>query len=149
VQNKGAKTPEEYLAALPENRRASIAAVREVVRKHLPKGYAEFVNYGMLNYGVPLSRFPKPDGQPLCYVALAAQKNYCALYLMSAGDKKHGAKLRAAFKVAGKKLDMGKSCIRFQTEDDLPLDAVGEIIGSIPSEKWIEIFEASRKKKRP
>jgi uncharacterized protein YdhG (YjbR/CyaY superfamily) len=150
VQDKLAKTPEEYIAALPENRRASIAAVRSVVRKHLPKGYAEFVNFGMLNYGIPLARMPKTyNGQPLCYVALAGQKNYCSLYLMSVyGDKKHEAKLRDAFKTAGKKLDMGKSCIRFQTQDDLPLDAVGQIISSIPSEQWIEIFEASRKKKR-
>jgi uncharacterized protein YdhG (YjbR/CyaY superfamily) len=149
MQNKVASTPEEYIAALPADRRAPITAVRSMVKKHLPNGYAEFVNYGMLNYGIPLTKLPKPDGQPLCYVALAAQKNYCSLYLMSVyGDKRHEKKLRDAFDAAGKKLDMGKSCIRFQTADDLPLEAVGEIIGSVSSEKWIEIFEASRKKKR-
>jgi hypothetical protein len=150
MQNKVAKSAEEYVAALPEHRRGAIIAVRSLVKKHLPKGYAEFVSFGMLNYAVPLSRLPKTyNGEPLSYVALAAQKNYCSLYLMSVyGNKQHEAKLRSAFTAAGKKLDMGKSCIRFQTADDLPLDAVGEIIGSVPSEKWIEIFEASRKKKR-
>ena len=62
------------------------------------------------------------------------------------GSKKHEAALRDAFKAAGKKLDMGKSCVRFKTADDLPLDAVGEIIASIPAEKWIEIYRSSRKR---
>jgi hypothetical protein len=150
MQNKTAKTPEEYIAALPESRREPISAVRAVVRKHLPKGYDEHVSFGMLNYAVPLTRFPKTyNGQPLCYVALAAQKNYCSLYLMSVyGSKTHEATLRDAFKTAGKKLDMGKSCIHFQTEDDLPLPAIGKLIASIPSEKWIEIYESSRRKKK-
>jgi hypothetical protein len=103
----------------------------------------------MLNYGIPLSRFPNTyNGQPLCYAALAAQKNYCSLYLMSVyGDKKHEAKLRDGFKAAGKKLDMGKSCVRFKSSDDLPLDVVGDLIASVPVEKWIAIYEASRKRK--
>ena len=149
MQNKTAKSPDEYLDALPADRRDAIAAVRAVVRKNLPKGYSEFVSWGMLNYGIPLSRFPNTyNGQPLCYAALAAQKNYCSLYLMSVyGDKKHEAKLRDAFKAAGKKLDMGKSCVRFQSPDDLPLDVVGDLIGSVPVEKWIEIYEKSRKRR--
>ena len=86
------------------------------------------------------------DGQPLCYAALAAQKNHCSLYLMSAGDRKVEARLREGFKAAGKKLDMGKSCVRFQSPDDLPLDVVGEVIALVPVERWIEIFEKSRKR---
>ena len=149
MQNKTATTAEEYLAALEPDRREAISAVRAVVRKNLPKGYAEFVSWGMLSYGVPLSRFPNTyNGQPLCYVALAAQKNYCSLYLMSVyADKKHEAKLRDGFSAAGKKLDMGKSCIRFKTPDDLQLEVIGDLIGSVSSEKWIEIFEKSRKKR--
>jgi hypothetical protein len=149
MQNKTAKSADEYLDALPADRRKTLAAVRAVVRKNLPKGYAEFVSWGMINYGVPLSRFPNTyNGQPLCYAALAAQKNYCSLYLMSVyGDKRLEAKLRDGFKAAGKKLDMGKSCVRFQTPDDLPLDVVGELIASVPAESWIAIFEKSRKKK--
>jgi hypothetical protein len=149
MQNKTAKSADEYLDDLPAERRTAIATVRGVVRKNLPKGYSEFVSWGMLNYGIPLSRFPNTyNGQPLCYAALAAHKNYCTLYLMSVyGDKKHEARLRDGFKAAGKKLDMGKSCIHFKSSDDLPLDVVGELIASVPVEKWIEIYEASRKKK--
>src|SRR3954468_20465997 len=148
MQNKTAKTPEEYLDDLPADRRKAIAAVRSVVRKHLPKGYSEFVSWGMLNYGIPLSRFPNTyNGQPLCYAALAAQKNYCSLYLMSVyGDKKSELRLRAGFESAGKKLDMGKSCVRFKSPADLPLDVVGELIASVSVEKWIEIYEKSRKR---
>ena len=150
MQNKTATTAEEYLADLPDDRRAALAKVRTVVRKNLPKGFSEFVSWGMINYGIPLSRFPNTyNGQPLCYVALAAQKNYCSIYLMSVyGDKKHEAKLRDGFTKAGKKLDMGKSCVRFKTPDDLPLDVVGELVASVSVEKWIEIFEKSRKRSR-
>jgi len=143
-----AKTADEYLADLPAERREAIAAVRAVVRKHLPKGYSEFVSWGMLNYGIPLSRFAETgNGQPLCYAALAAQKNYCSLYLMSVyADEKHQALLREGFKAAGKKLDMGKSCVRFKSPDDLPLDVVGELIASVPADRWIEIFQRSRRR---
>src|SRR5215212_5399266 len=149
MQNKTAKSPDEYLDDLPAERRDAITAVRAVVRRNLPKGYSEFVSWGMLNYGIPLSRFPNTyNGQPLCYVALAAQKNYCALYLMSvSGDKGHETRLRDGFKAAGKKLDMGKSCVRFKSPADLPLDVVGELIAAVPVEKWIEIYEKSRNRK--
>jgi hypothetical protein len=102
----------------------------------------------MLNYGIPLTRFANTgNGQPLCYAALAAQKNYCSLYLMSVyGDKKQEARLRDGFTAAGKKLDMGKSCVRFKSADDLPLDVVGEVIAAVPVDKWIEMFEKSRKR---
>lgn len=150
MQNKTATTAEEYIAALPDDRREAISKVRSLVKKNLPKGYSEFVSWGMISYGIPLKRFPHTyNGQPLCYVALAAQKNYCSLYLMSVyGDKKHEAKLRDGFTAAGKKLDMGKSCVRFKSHDDLPLDVVGELISSVSAEKWIEIFEQSRKGRR-
>jgi uncharacterized protein YdhG (YjbR/CyaY superfamily) len=150
MQNKTATTADEYIAALPEDRRESIAKVRAVVKKNLPKGFAEFVSWGMINYGIPVKRFPGTgNGQPLCYVALAAQKNYCSLYLMSVyGDRKNEARLREGFKAAGKKLDMGKSCVRFKSPDDLPLDVVGEVISSMSVEQWIEIFEQSRKKRK-
>jgi hypothetical protein len=148
MQNKTATTADEYLDSLPADRREAIARVRSVVKKHLPKGYSEFVSWGMINYGVPLSTFPGTgDGQPLCYAALAAQKNYCSLSLMSVyGDKAHEAKLRAGFEAAGKKLDMGKSCVRFKSPEDLPLEVVGELIGSVPPDKWIEIYQKRRKR---
>lgn len=141
-----ASTPEEYLAELPPDRRASLAAVRAVIREHLPEGYEEAVSWGMITYQVPRQRLPDTHNkQPLCYVSLAAQKNYNALYLMSVyGHAAHAAKLRDAFKKSGKKLDMGKSCVRFERAEDLPLDTIGELVASIPVDRWIAIYQASR-----
>jgi uncharacterized protein YdhG (YjbR/CyaY superfamily) len=148
MQTKPVTTAEEYIAALPQDRRTPIAEMRSLVKKNLPKGYVEFVTGGMIYYGIPLKRFPDTyNGHPLCYVALAGQKNYCSLYLMSVyGSKKYEATLRDAFTAAGKRLDMGKSCVRFKTTDDLPMDAVGQIIASISADKWIEIYQSSRKR---
>ena len=147
-----AATVDAYLAELPEERRAVIAGVRTLIRKHLPKGYEESVNWGMLCYQIPLARYPDTyNGQPLGYVALASQKNYCALYLMAVYMNPARMKaLQEAFAKSGKKLDMGKSCLRFRTLDDLPLDAIGELIASTPPEQFIAMNESvhSPKKKR-
>jgi hypothetical protein len=144
-----ATTVEEYLEELPDDRRKTLSKVRNVIRKHLPKGYEEAMTYGMISYQVPLERFPDTyNGQPLCYAALAAQKNFNTLYLMSAyGDPTRRRQLADAFKKAGRKLDMGKSCVHFQNANDLPLADIGKLIASIPAEKWISVYEASRKKK--
>jgi len=143
-----AKTVTEYLAELPADRRKTIAAVRAVVRKNLPKGYREAIGYGMICYSVPLSTYPDTyNGQPLCYAALAAQKQYCALYLMNVyGDAARTKALQDAFRKAGKKLDMGKSCVRFKTADDLPLDVIGKTIAATPVKAFIEKYEKARKK---
>ena len=143
-----ARTPAAYLAAQPADRRKELARVRQVVRRHLPAGYREVVNWGMITYEVPLTRFPHTyNGQPLCYASLAAQKRHLALYLMGAyADGSNGQRLKDGFRKAGKKLDMGKSCIRFQKADDLALDAIGDAIASLPVEKYIAVFEATRPK---
>lgn len=147
------KTVAGYLAELPEDRRKVIAALRTRIRKHLQKGYAEEMGYGMITYVVPLKTNPDTyNGQPLCYVALAAQKNNYALYLMGCvGDLKRSASLADAFKRAGKKLDMGKSCLRFKSLDDLVLEAIDEIVGGWAPAEFVEYYEkvyrASRKKK--
>jgi uncharacterized protein YdhG (YjbR/CyaY superfamily) len=148
MPRSSATTPEAYLAELSSERRADIAAVRDVIRKNLPEGYDESVNWGMISYGVPLERYPNTyNKQPLCYVGLAAQKNYNALYLMRVyGDKAQEKRLRDAFKKAGKKLDMGKSCVRFRKADDLPLDTIGEIVASTPVDTWIAVYESSRRR---
>jgi len=148
MPRSSATTPEAYLAELPSERRADIAAVRDVIRKNLPEGYGESMNWGMISYGVPLERFANTyNKQPLCYVGLAAQKNYNALYLMRVyGDKEQEKRLRDAFKKAGKKLDMGKSCVRFRKADDLPLDTIGEIVASTPVDTWIAVYESSRRR---
>lgn len=143
-----AATVADYLEALPAERRAVIAEVRKVIRRNLPKGYQEVMNWGAITYELPLKRYPDTyNGQPLCYAALAAQKNYFALYLMTVyGDKGLAQELRDAFKKAGKKLDMGKSCVRFKSVDQLPLDAIGRIIAAVPPDKYIAAYEKSRRR---
>ena len=146
MARSNAKTPAAYLKELPADRRREIARVRDMVRKHLPDGYRETMNWGMITYEVPLDRHPNTyNGQPLCYAALAAQKSYLSLYLMPV-DAAALARLKAAFAKAGKKLDMGKSCIRFKRADDLPLDAIGAEIAAVPAVKFVEHVEASRRR---
>ena len=143
MQSK-ATTVAKYLADLPEDRRAALKAVRTVIQKNLPKGYVEGMDYGYIAWTVPLSVYPDTyNGQPLFYAALASQKNHMALYLMCAyGDGPVKQKLVAGFRAAGKKLDMGKSCIRFRKLDDLPLDVIGEVAAAVPMKKYIEITKA-------
>jgi hypothetical protein len=143
-----AQTVKGYLDELPKERRAVIAKVRDMIRRNLPAGYEEAMGYGMITYSIPLSRYPETyNGQPLLYVALAAQKNNYAVYLTgSYGDPTRAAKLKAGFKAAGKKLDAGKSCIRFKKLEDLPLDVIGEAIADIPADELIARYEKSRKK---
>ncbi|HEX8411227.1 MAG TPA: DUF1801 domain-containing protein [Thermoanaerobaculia bacterium] len=145
-----AKSVDEYLSELPEDRREVVATVRKLIRKNLPKGYEESVNWGMLSYEIPLSRYPDTyNKQPIGYVALAAQKNNYALYLMSAyTDPAQTQALEDAFASAGKKMDMGKSCLLFKKLDDLPLDAIGQFIAATPPEKLIEHHEAAHPPKK-
>jgi hypothetical protein len=140
------RTPAQYIASLPADRAKTIATVRALVNKHIPSGYDECLVWGTIGWAIPLSRYPDTyNKQPITYVALSSQKNFCSLYLMGAylGSTQLG-QLQAAFKAAGKKLDMGKCCVHFQTPDDLPLEAIGKLISAISSEKWIEIYEQSR-----
>ncbi len=146
MARSAAKTPAEYLGSLPADRRAVIGAVRDVVNQHMPQGYQEAMNWGAITWEVPLSRFPKtPNGQPLCYVSLAAHKNFCTLYLMGASaNSKQFAALKQAFAKAGKKFDMGKSCLHFTRVEDLALEAIGEVIASYSPDQWIAVMEKSR-----
>jgi len=144
-----ATTVEEYLAELPAERRDAMASVRKVILKNLPKGYEEVLQYGMLGYVVPLKVFPagylNRKSEPLPYVCLASQKNYMSIYLMSAyGDDE--AQFRKEYEATGKRLDMGKSCVRFRNVEDLPLDVIGRAVARYPVKKLIEICTASRKK---
>jgi hypothetical protein len=129
-------TPAAYLASLPPERRAVIAAVRALIVKRLPAGYVETMNWGMIAYEVPLTRFPDTyNKQPLMYLALAAQKNNYALYMTCvSGNTALMERLAATYKAAGRKFDMGKSCLRFMSLDDLPLDVIGDIVASMSVE---------------
>lgn len=141
-----AKTVEEYLAELPGERRTVIASVRDLVNRHIPDGYVEAMNWGMIAWEVPLSRYPTTyNKQPLAYVALAAQKQYYALYLtVCYANSAQDVVLRNAYADAGKRLDMGKSCLRFKSPDDLLPEVIGAVIASTPVDTLIAQYEASR-----
>lgn len=138
----------KLLDGLPAERRTEFEAVHKVIAGAMPAGYEEVVGKNMLVYQVPIERYPDTyNKQPLMYVGLAAQKNYHSLYLMPAyGSHTHAQRLRDAFKQAGKKLDMGKSCIRFRKAQDLELDAIAEIVAAFPTEQWIQIAKDARKR---
>lgn len=141
-----AKTVDEYLAELPDDRRAVVSAVRDLVNRHMPEGYVETMSWGMVSWEIPLTRYPTTyNKQPLSYVALAAQKQYYALYLTTCyANSVQDVVLRNAYADAGKRLDMGKSCLRFKALDDLLPDVIGGVIASTPVDAHIAHYEASR-----
>jgi hypothetical protein len=145
---ESAKTPAAYLKSLPADRRAAIATVRDVVNKHIAAGYQEAMNWGAITWEVPLTRYPKtPNGRPLCYVSLAAHKNFCTLYLMGAyANSTQYLALKDAFARAGRKFDMGKSCLHFNRPEDLELEAIGKVVASYTPDQWITVMEKSRRR---
>jgi uncharacterized protein DUF1801 len=139
-----AKTPNEYIENLPDDRQAPIATLRALIKKALPKGYEEGMDYGMITYHIPLSRYPDTyNDHPLQYVALASQKNYMSLYLMGVYGE-HESSFRKKYEATGKKLNMGKSCLRFTSIDDLALDVIADTIAATTLEEYIAIYEKSR-----
>lgn len=143
-----AATVEEYLDELAPDRREQIEAVRDVVLKNLPEGYTETMNWGMISWEIPFERYPKTyNKQPLMYAALASQKNYMSLYLMCVySHEGTQTEFERRFKESGKKLNMGKSCVRFKSAADLPMDLIGDTIASTPVDEYIKSYEAARKK---
>lgn len=143
------KTVKEYLATLPEDRRRALETVRKVIRKNLPSGYTEGIMYGIIGYSVPLSIYPPgyhcQKGQPLPYAALASRKGYMTLYLCNLYmDRSTRDWFFKACKAAGKKLDFGKSCIRFKKAEDLPLDVIGQAVARTPVKDLIRFYEQAR-----
>ena len=144
-----ATTVEAYLAELPEDRRTVIEAVRKVILENLDEGYEEGIQYGMIGYYVPHRVYPAgyhcDSRQPLPFAALASQKGYMSVYLMCIyGHESLRSWFEEAWVKAGKKLDMGKSCVRFKKLDDLALDVIGEAIRQVPARKYIEYVESAR-----
>jgi hypothetical protein len=137
-----AKSAEEYLAALPNDRAETLRAVRKIILANLPNGYEECMQCGMIAYVVPHRLYPAgyhcaPE-QPLQYAALGAQKNHLALHLMTIyGDPETAKWFQEAFKKSGRKLDMGKACVRFRKLDDLPLDVIGQVIARVPVQAYV------------
>ena len=141
-----AATPDAYLAELPLDRRAALTAVRDVILRNLPAGFEEGVGFGMISYHVPLARFPDTyNGYPLGLAALGNQKNYMAIYLNTVyGDPETERWFRERFAASGKKLNMGKSCVRFRSLDDLPLDLIGETFARVDVDRYIAHYQAVR-----
>jgi hypothetical protein len=151
MQSKASK-PDDYIASLPEERKKIMGQIRKVILKNLPKGFKEVMSYGMLGYVVPLSSYP--DGYhcdpklPLPFMNLASQKNHIALYHMGLYAGPHLAWFQKEWKRhSDKKLDMGKSCIRFKKPEDVPLDLIGELCSKMTPAEWIAVYEKNLKKK--
>lgn len=149
MQSK-ATNVKDYLAELPADRRAAIEKVHNVILANLDKDFKEGMQYGMICYAVPHSVYPPgyhcDPKQPLPYAGLASQKNYMSLYIMSSyGNESSENWLREEFAKAGKKLDMGKCCIRFKKLDDLPLDVIGKAIKRVTAAEYIKFYESNIK----
>jgi len=148
AREKTSTTVRAFLATLPADRRHEVERVRTVVRKHLPVGYEEVVTKNMLVYQVPFERYSDTyNGCPLWYTAIASQKSYLSLHLLPVYfNPTQAQRLKDGFRAAGKKLDMGKACIRFKAADDLALDTIGDIVASIPMDRWIQMAQAVRRR---
>ena len=142
MQSK-ADTVKQYLNELPNDRKKAISIVRQTILENLPEGYDEVMNWGMITYEVPLETYPNTyNGKSLMYAALASQKNHMAVYLMGCYMVPEVRnEFEKAYKKSGKRFDAGKSCIRFKTIDDLPLDLLGKTIASMDVNEFIELVE--------
>lgn len=146
-------TPEEYIASLPEERRKIISDLRKTVKKNLPKGFKECIAYGVIGYVVPHSLYPPgyhcDPKLPLGFISIASTKGHIALHHMGIYSsppllewfKKEWAK------VSAKKLDMGKSCIRFKKPEDVPLELIGKLAAKMTPQDWIAQYEKALKRK--
>ncbi len=134
-----------YLDALPPDRRALVEAVRDEINRRLPKGYEERMQYGMIGWCVPHAIYPAgyhcDPAEPLPFAGLASQKGYVSVYLMSVyGDAAQRAWLEKAWAKTGKRLDMGKSCIRFKRLEDVPLELIGEAVARVPVDRYVATY---------
>ncbi len=142
-----AESPDEYVSKVPEERKEAFSRLRNTIRDHLPDGFEETINYGMIGYVVPHSTYP--DGYhvdptlPLPFINIASQKNFIALYHSGIyADKETEEWFRNEYATrVSTKLDMGKSCIRFKNPDKIPFDLIGELVEKITPEQWIALYE--------
>ncbi len=150
MQSKAA-TPEEYVESLPDDRREAVNKLRKVIRKNLPKGFVEEMSYGMIGYVVPHKLYPKgyhcDPKLPLPFLNIASQKNFIAVYHMGIYMN---PKLLEWFtnefpKHSKRKLDMGKSCLRFKKPDEIPFDLIGELAAKMTVTEWITLYEKALK----
>jgi Domain of unknown function (DU1801) len=153
MQSK-ASTPEQYIKELPADRREAISALRDVVLKNLPKGFAEEMSYGMLGYVVPHSVYPPgyhcDPKLPLPFMAIASQKNFIAFYHMGIYARPELLNWFTSEypKHCKAKLDMGKSCMRFKKPENIPYKLIGELVKMMKANDWIELYETKYKNSR-
>jgi hypothetical protein len=151
MQSKAA-TVDAYLAEVPEDRQKAMAKLRSVIKKHLPKGFKEGMGYGMMGWSVPHSIYPAGyhcnPKDPLPFMGIASQKNSINLYHMGiyANPKLLKWFQDAHAKASPKKLDMGKSCIRYKKPEDIPFELIGELASKITPQEWIEMYESAFRK---
>jgi len=150
MASSSATTVEDYLGELPPDRAEVVAELRDLVNEHLPPGYQEGMLYGMISWFVPASIYPDTyNGKPLAYVSLAAQKNYYSLYLMGVyADSEEELAFRERWLARGGKLDMGRSCLRFTRVDQLHMDLLAEVIGSVPVDDFVAAAKSVREGRR-
>ncbi|MFN4762664.1 DUF1801 domain-containing protein [Gillisia sp. Q332] len=151
--NSKTNSPEEYLQELPEDRKAIIQKLRKSILDHIPDGFQETMSYGMIGYVIPHSLYPKgyhcTPKVPLPFLSIASKKNFVALYHMGIyADKDLLNWFTSAYKkFSARKLDIGKSCIRFQKPEDIPYDLIAELVSKITPQDWIQTYEGSFKQK--
>jgi uncharacterized protein YdhG (YjbR/CyaY superfamily) len=148
VVSSKAPTPDAYIAELPSDRAALVQHLRALVNAHLPPGYEERMSWGMISWEVPLERFADTyNGRPLVYAALAAQKNHAALYLNCVyASAARTERLKQGWAATGRKLDMGKSCLRFTRREDVADEVLAETLAAIPVERFIAEYQAGRER---
>lgn len=147
-----AKTPDEYIQSLPEDRQEAISELRKTIKMNIPKGFTECLAYGMIGFVVPHSIYP--DGYhcdpkiPLPFISLASQKNFIAFYHLGMyGDKNLAEWFTKEYPKHSKgKLDMGKSCVRFKKVNDIPFQLIGELVKKVSVKDWISAYEKAYKK---
>jgi Domain of unknown function (DU1801) len=151
VKERPALTVNQWLASVPAERKDAISAVRGAVNQHLPQGYEETVDWGMLAWVVPLATLPNThNGHPLMLAALGAHTKVMTIYLMTVySDPKIRREFEVAYKRTGEKLDMGGCCVHFKKLDDLPLDVIGSTIARVAVDQYIQRYQNSRTKKNP
>jgi uncharacterized protein YdhG (YjbR/CyaY superfamily) len=145
VQSEAA-TVADYLAELAPDRRAAIETVRREILANLPDGYEEAMNWGIITYQVPLETYPDTyNGKPLMYAGLASQKNHMAVYLIAMyAEEESRESFVAAYRETGKRLDMGKSCVRFRRLEDLPVELIGQTIAATSVDTFVTETESAR-----
>lgn len=145
-------TPAEYLEVIPEERRAAVEKLRETIVENLPEGFQETVGYGMIGYCVPHRLYPAgyhcDPKQPLPFAGIASQKHFIALYHMGlyANEELLEWFVSEFPKYSKRKLDMGKSCIRFKKPDDIPFELIGQLMQKMSVEDWVTLYEAVLKR---